>query len=134
MFISLWVYASLHAMLTSFGKIITKMFRTTLIFLPTHCEKSAILNIRNTLLLRKKKFNNKIIFHVVTASFMQVSKFFHFLWTINSVLLDIIITIIIIDGMIHNFKIILTMSHHETVNILNFWIAANWKKTYHITR
>ena len=51
---------------------------------------------------------------------MQVSNSFHFLQTINSVFLDIIITIIIIDGMIHNFKIILTISHHETVNILNF--------------
>lgn len=60
---------------------------------------------------------------------MQVSKFFHFLWTIDIVFLDIIIiTIITIDGMIHKFKIILTISHHETVNILNFWIAANWKK------
>ena len=60
---------------------------------------------------------------------MQVSKFFHFLWTIDIVFLDIIIiTIITIDGMIHKFKIILTISQHETVNILNFWIAANWKK------
>lgn len=60
---------------------------------------------------------------------MQVSKFFHFLWTIDIVFLDIIIiTIITIDGMIHKFKTILTISHHETVNILNFWIAANWKK------
>lgn len=59
---------------------------------------------------------------------MQASIFFHFLWTINSVFLDIMITIIIIDGIIHNFKLLYWDDKSSRNSEYLKFLAANWKK------